>query len=155
MKKQFLTLLLFSISFLALAQAPEIKWVSLDEALSMQKKAGKKAKPIFMDIYTVWCGPCKLLDKTTFVDDEVVKKINEDYIPVKFNGEGTDVITYKGTKYSNPNYNHSRKGRNATHQLTDFLELQGYPSLFILDASGNKVKTIIGYKTAQELLKEI
>lgn len=154
MKKLF-TLLLFTITLAVSAQTAEIKWVTLEEALTLQKKSGKKAKPIFMDIYTVWCGPCKLLDKTTFVDDEVVKKINENYIPVKFNGEGNDVITYLGKKFSNPNYNPSRKGRNATHQLTDYLELQGYPSLFILDGTGVKVKTIIGYKTAQELLKEI
>ena len=158
MKTKLFTLLLFTITLFVSAQSTsttEIKWVSLDEALTIQKKAGTKAKPIFMDVYTVWCGPCKLLDKTTFVDDEVVKKINENYIPVKFNGEGTDIITFQGKKMSNPNYNPSRKGRNATHQFTDHLELQGYPSLFIIDAKGVKVKTIIGYKTAQELLKEI
>lgn len=155
MQKKLFTILLFTITLFAFAQTPEIKWVSLEEALTMQKKAGKKAKPIFMDIYTVWCGPCKLLDKTTFIDEAVVKKINTDYIAVKFNGEGAEEISYQGKKYGNPSYNPSRKGRNATHELTDHLELQGYPSLFILDASGNKVKTIIGYKTPQELLKEI
>ncbi|UYW01327.1 thioredoxin family protein [Flavobacterium agricola] len=155
MKKFLFTIFLFSLTIVATAQTAEIKWFTLEEALTMQQKAGKKAKPIFMDIYTVWCGPCKLLDKTTFVDPAVVKKINTDYIPVKFNGEGADVITYLGKKYANPNYNPSRKGRNATHQLTDFLELQGYPTLFILGPNGEKQKTIMGYKTGPELLQEI
>jgi len=155
MKKIFLVLFLFSMSVMATAQTSEIKWVSLEQALAMQKKAGKAAKPIFLDVYTVWCGPCKLLDKTTFVDPQVVKTISEKYIAVKFNGEGAEVVNYLGKKYSNPNYNPSRKGRNATHQLTDLLELEGYPSLFILGPDGVKQKTIIGYRTAPELLDEI
>jgi thioredoxin-related protein len=155
MNKNLLTVLLFAITFIGFAQAPSINWVTLDQALAMQKKSGKKAKPIFMDVYTEWCGPCKLLDKTTFVDSEVIEKINNNYIAVKFNGEGSEEIVYLGKKLANPNYNPSRKGRNATHQLTDFLELQGYPSLFILDKSGKKEKIIVGYKTAKELLSEI
>ena len=37
--------------------------MTLDEARAAQKKEPKK---IFMDVYTDWCGPCKLLDKNTF-----------------------------------------------------------------------------------------
>lgn len=154
MKKIF-AILLLTVTALGFAQTSEINWVSFQDALAIQKKAGKNAKPIFMDIYTVWCGPCKLLDRTTFVDEEVVKKINSEYIAVKFNGEGSDTINYLGKKFTNPNYNPSRKGRNATHELTDFFELQGYPSLFILNNKGEKVKTLIGYRTAAELLKEL
>ena len=45
--------------------AQEINWMTMDEALAAQKEEPKK---IFMDVYTTWCGPCKMLDKNTFAN---------------------------------------------------------------------------------------
>ena len=42
------------------SMAQEINWVTFEEALELQKKNPKK---IMMDVYTNWCGPCKMLDK--------------------------------------------------------------------------------------------
>ena len=47
----------------SLSAQEKIKWMSFGEALKAQKKEPRK---IFMDVYTDWCGPCKLLDKNTF-----------------------------------------------------------------------------------------
>ena len=41
-----------------------------------------------MDMYTVWCGPCKMLDKNTFHNKDVADYINKYYYAVKFNAEG-------------------------------------------------------------------
>ena len=51
---------LFSISF----YGQEIKWMSMGDALEAQEN---KPKKIFMDVYTSWCGPCKILDKKTLL----------------------------------------------------------------------------------------
>lgn len=32
------------------------------------KKAKTERKAIMVDAYAVWCGPCKLMDRTTFTD---------------------------------------------------------------------------------------
>ena len=85
MKKVLLTLLI-ALGSVAV-QAQEIKWMTMDEALTAQKK---KARPIFMDVYTDWCGPCKMLDKNTFHDKAVADYINENYYAVKFNAEGQE-----------------------------------------------------------------
>ena len=53
-------ILVFTVNLIS---AQDINWVSLEEALELQKKAPKK---IMIDVYTVWCGPCKMLDKNTF-----------------------------------------------------------------------------------------
>lgn len=88
------------IGFGTYVQAQEtIKWVTFNEALELQKK---KPKKIFMDVYTDWCGPCKMLDKQTFHNPDVVKYINEHYYAVKFNGEGNETVAYQGKTYSNP-----------------------------------------------------
>ena len=81
--KKALLVLVFLISTVALT-AQEIAWMSMDQALLAQQKTPKK---IFMDVYTTWCGPCKLLDKNTFSNPDVIAYINEHFYPVKFNAD--------------------------------------------------------------------
>jgi len=141
-------LLLLALVATASVSAQKINWISMDEALAAQKENPKK---IFMDVYTTWCGPCKLLDRTTFKDKNVVAFINENFYAVKFNAEGTESITYDDFTYTNPNYQPGRKGRNATHFFADALRLSGYPSLVFFKNDGKLIQAIPGYKTAQEL----
>lgn len=148
MRKLLLTLF---VALGAIAtQAQEIKWMSLEDALAAQKK---KAKPIFMDVYTDWCGPCKMLDKNTFSDPTFASYINENYYAVKFNAEGNSVINYKGKKYTNPQFVADRKGRNAVHEFTLFLKVNAYPSMMIFDSKGEVKSPVVGYHTPQQLLE--
>ena len=39
------------------------------------KKAKKENKLIFVDCYTSWCGPCKMMAKDVFTQDHVTKLI--------------------------------------------------------------------------------
>lgn len=145
--KKILLALFIGLGTLAV-QAQEIKWMTMDEALAAQKK---KPKPIFMDVYTDWCGPCKMLDKNTFQDPAVSKYISENYYAVKFNAEAKGDINFKGKKYSNPGYVEGRKGRNAQHEFAGFLQVQGYPSMIVFDKKGNIENTIVGYHTPDQL----
>ena len=106
MKKIIFTLSI--IAFTIHLKAQEINWISLNKALELQKKQPKK---IMMDVYTNWCGPCKLLDKKTFQNEDVVAFVNKNYYAVKFNGEGNDSIQYKGNAYSNPNYDKTKANK--------------------------------------------
>ena len=63
MKKIILLLILLIAGVSVNAQESEINWMSLEEAVQAQAKNPKK---IMMDVYTSWCGPCKMLDKNTF-----------------------------------------------------------------------------------------
>jgi len=129
-------------------QAQEINWMSMNEALEAQKKEPKK---IFMDVYTNWCGPCKLLDKKTFHNKDVVQFVNEHYYAVKFNAEGTEEVRYNDFTYTNPNYNPNRKGRNSQHFLANALKITGYPSMVFFDENANLIAPVVGYKTAEQL----
>ncbi len=150
MKKALLILSLSLISLVSSAQ--EIKWMTMDEALEAQKK---EAKPIFMDVYTDWCGPCKMLDKNTFNDPAVVEFISKNYYAVKFNAEGKEIINHKGIKYTNPGYDEAKKGRNSMHDFTKFLKVRGYPTMLIFDESGAVSRDLVGYRTAEQLLSEL
>ncbi|MBA3985353.1 MAG: thioredoxin fold domain-containing protein [Flavobacteriales bacterium] len=145
--KYYLFTLLFLVSSLTI-QAQGIKWMTMNEALAAQKKNPKK---IFVDMYTEWCGPCKLLDKNTFTNTDVINYLNTHFYAVKFNAEGTEEVTYKDFTYTNPNYQSSRKGRNATHLFTHALKVNAYPSLAYFDEKGNFIQAVPGYRTPQQL----
>ena len=130
-------------------QAQEIKWMSMNEALAAQKEEPKK---IFMDAYTVWCGPCKMLDKNTFTNKDVIEFVNENYYPVKFNAEGPEEIDFNGQMFKNPKYDpEKKKRRNAPHQLARALKITGYPSLVFFDEKAKLIAPIAGYRTPQQL----
>lgn len=147
--KKILFILFLTLGALSV-QAQEIKWMSLDEALAKQKKV---PKPIFVDVCTNWHGPCKLLEATTYRDAEVVDFITKNYYAVKFNAEGNSVVNYHGETFTNPSYDPNRKGRNSAHQLTKYLKVEEYPSMFIIDKKGNVLDPIVGSRTPEQLLK--
>ncbi|GAA4977873.1 thioredoxin family protein [Algibacter aquimarinus] len=142
--------LLIAIGFISLnSVAQEINWVSLDEAIELQKKNPKK---IMMDVYTNWCGPCKMLDRNTFQNTDVAKYVNENYYAVKFNAEGNDKVTYKGKIYSNPNYNPELKNRrNSPHELSRYFQVQAYPTIVFMDEKAELIAPIRGYQTPPQL----
>ncbi|WP_339887577.1 thioredoxin fold domain-containing protein [uncultured Flavobacterium sp.] len=150
MKKVILVLSLSLLSIVSFAQ--EIKWMTMDEAIEAQKK---DPKPIFMDVYTDWCGPCKMLDKNTFHDAAIVEIVSKNYYAVKFNAEGNETINFKGVKYTNPKYVAGKTGRNGVHEFTSFLKVQGYPTMYIFDATGEIKTNVLGYRTAEQLKAEI
>jgi thioredoxin-related protein len=147
MKKQILIVFVL-IGISNISAQEKINWISMDEALSAQKENPKK---IIMDVYTKWCGPCKLMDKKTFSNNDVIKFINKNYYAVKFDAEGTEEVNYQDFTYTNPNYQEGRKGRNSQHLLAHALKVTGYPSLVFFKEEGDLIQTVVGYKTPEQL----
>ena len=131
------------------AVAQEINWMTFEEALAAQKKIPKK---IMMDVYTNWCGPCKMLDKNTFQNKDVADYVNENFYAVKFNAEGNDVVTYKDQTFDNPNYKEELKNRrNSVHELSRFFKVNAYPTVVYLDETGELIAPIKGYQKPQQI----
>ena len=53
--------------------------------------------------------------------------------------------------FSNPNYDINRKGRNATHQFTQFLGVKGYPTMVFLSENGAPIMPVVGYQKPKQL----
>lgn len=141
-------LLLIALVIAGVANAQKIQWMSMEEALEAQQNEPKK---IILDAYTTWCGPCKLLDRNTFSNKNVIAYINTHFYAVKFNAEGTEEINYKDFTYTNPNYIPGRKGRNSQHLFAHALKVTGYPSLVFFDDTGDLIQAVAGYKSPQQL----
>ena len=94
------------------------------------EKAKNENKPIFLDIYATWCGPCKLLKKQTFVDKEVVKFYNTNFINISLDGETGDGAV-----------------------LAQKYQIPGYPTLIILDNKENPLYATAAFMPPKEFLK--
>ena len=136
---------LFSVESLS----QEIKWISLEDAVYLQEAAPRN---IIIDMYTKWCGPCKLLDRNTFANKDVAKYINDNFYAVKFNAEGNDIVNFKGYTFENPNYDPSKANRrNSSHQLSQAFRIQAFPTIVFLDKSSNLLHKLRGNKTPKQL----
>ncbi|MBO6516915.1 MAG: thioredoxin family protein [Bacteroidia bacterium] len=55
-------------------------------------KAKAENKLVFIDAYTTWCGPCKLMARTVFKDPEVGKYYNGHFVNLKMDMETSEGI---------------------------------------------------------------
>ena len=127
----------------------KIKWMSWEEAVEANKENPKK---IFVDVYTSWCGYCKKMDKTTFLDENIIKELNENFYPVKFNAEQKESITFNNSEFKFVN-----AGRRGYHELAFALldGRMGYPAFVYLDESFSRIMVSPGYKQVGQLKKEM
>ncbi|MFY7829913.1 MAG: thioredoxin family protein [Flectobacillus sp.] len=142
MKKFFLVLLCFLSAHFTHAQdnasKPKINWMTLEQAFQAIQKEPRK---IVIDVYTGWCGWCKVMDQKTFTDPKVIEFINQKYYAVKLDAEQKEDITIGTQKFVWQNgYN------QAGVQL-----LQGkmsFPTIVYLDEKFNMIQPVPGYQDA-------
>lgn len=149
-KKVFTLILGLTVSLITFGQAKtaEIKWYTVEEAIAAAAKSPRK---IMIDVYTQWCGPCKMMSQNTFTDPKFIEYMNANYYCVKFDAESAEALTFKGQLFSNPDYDPNKTGRNGVHQFARFLKVSAYPTLVFLEPDGSYIGPIVGYKTAKDL----
>jgi thioredoxin-related protein len=122
-----------------------LQWTTLENAEALAAKTGKK---IMIKAYTDWCGWCKVMDKETFPDQYVSKVLNDNYVSVRFNTEKNTDVSWGGVPYKL--VKNERGG--AYHELA--VKWLGskmtFPTIVILDAKGNLIQAIPGYRKPLE-----
>lgn len=162
----YITLTIFIFSFSSTTgftqeETKQINWMTWDEAIAQKTKDLEAynnstdpnrvpPKKIFMDIYTDWCGWCKRMDASTFIDPVIIDIMNQYYYPVKMDAEMKEDIVFNGHTFVNPN----PEGKRSTHQFAASILDYGlsYPSYVILDENTNRMTIYKGFKQIDDLL---
>ncbi len=94
-------------------------------------EARRQNKPVFIDIYTTWCGPCKMMAKQAFPDAKVGEKFNANFINYQIDAEKGEGITV-AKQYA----------------------VAAYPTSLYVSADGDLIHRAIGYGGIKGLLDE-
>jgi len=119
----------------------ELKWLEWNEGYPL---AEKQNKLLLIDAYTDWCGWCKKMDRDTYSNPEVIKKINQYFIPIKFNPELKDKF-----------YNVDSQVFTAQQfyfQLTRG-ESTGFPTTYFINPIKKSLTIDPGYRDANTFLQ--
>lgn len=129
MKKQVLWLLALLMCSSAWAQTKQIDFRKGTVA-EIMAQAKSENKPVFIDAYTTWCGPCKWMDQNVFVDEKVADYFNSNFVNYKLDME---------------------KGEGI--ELAKKYEVQAYPSFLFLAADGSVMHRTVGARPAEMFLE--
>lgn len=147
---------IFSILFVALTafvsiansgskdvnEGAEINWISFEEAVKLN---AKKPRKMVIDVYTDWCGWCKVMDKQTFSDPIIIEYVNANYYAVKLNAEMREKLTFQGVDYE---FTVTNPAANKGYHTFAAKLLDGklsYPSTVVLDEEYNRVGLVPGF----------
>lgn len=103
--------------------------MTFNQALALAKQENKL---LFIDCYTSWCGPCKMMARDVFT-----QKIVGDYFNPKFISMKVDM----------------EKGEGV--QLKDKFEVKAFPTFIILNGNGEIIGRLVGGGKAEEFIKRV
>lgn len=131
MKKTVLILCLWLVSCGLFAQDRSINFETSDfqTALAKAKQANRL---LFIDCYTSWCGPCKMLAKDVFTNNAVADYFNANFVSMKVDCE---------------------KGEGP--QIAGQFGVSSYPTLLFIDGDGNLVYKTTGASAPDRFLERV
>jgi tetratricopeptide (TPR) repeat protein len=94
------------------------------------RRARTEGRPLMVDTYAVWCGPCKQLDRMTFADATVGAWAKKNVVAVKIDAE-------KG------------EGRRLSQRYA----VRAFPTILFLDTAGNELDRISGVFGPADFIK--
>ncbi len=117
-----------------------VNWITFDEAYI---KCKKNPRPIMIDVYTTWCGPCKMMSNQTFSNPQIAKYINDNFYAVKFDAETKDSVKFDkyvfvSSDNSNPKAPHQFAASILDNQLA-------YPSIVFLNNQIQRLDILKGF----------
>ncbi|MBS3914026.1 MAG: DUF255 domain-containing protein [Bacteroidetes bacterium] len=119
-----------------------ISWLDFESGYA---KALKEKKMLLVDVYTDWCYWCKVMDKETYTDPNIIKKVNANFVTVKLNPEKARVYKFGDTSMA----------ADQLHRWLGYGETFGYPSTYFMVSPGKTEERYaqVGYLEVAEFQK--
>lgn len=131
MKKIFVIIMI--MASLSTAQAQGISFLPVGTKFEQAvQKATKEGKLIFLDCYTSWCGPCKMMARNIFPLKEVGDAINPNYVSIQIDME---------------------KGEGP--ELGKKLQISAYPTFIIFNNKGQELGRFLGGSDAPTFINNV
>ncbi|MBR6944484.1 MAG: thioredoxin family protein [Prevotella sp.] len=130
MKK--IILMLVAVAFCMSAAAQGVNFVEGKTLSEVEAQAKAEGKLVFVDYYTEWCGPCKMMATKEFVKKEAGDYFNAKFVNFKIDmekGEGPEV----GKKY----------------------DVAVYPTFLILEANGDLRGRCVGFAEISTFIQKV
>jgi len=110
-----------------------VQWIPYTKAVLSE--AARDQRPLIVDFYADWCGPCKAMERGVFTDPEVVQ-LSERFLPVRVD------LTQRHADQD---------------ELLRRYQVRGVPTILFLDASGREDRglRIESYVAKDEVLRRM
>jgi len=130
--RKFFSLAVMAVSALSLS-AQGIEFMPEDARLQDAiDKAKQENKMVFLDCYTSWCGPCKMMSTKIFPTQEVGDFMNPKFVSIKIDME---------------------KGEGP--ELASRLQINAFPTFVIFNNDGSEAARFVGGGDAQAFIKRV
>jgi thiol:disulfide interchange protein len=107
-----------------------IAWTKSDRLAPVLENAQKLKKPVFLEFYATWCGPCKVMDREVFKKPEVYNYLNQHFISYHVDVDDTN-------------------GR----AISEIYEVTGMPTVVFVDPQGVVLERELGLITMDRFKK--
>lgn len=134
-------ILTVSFCFDSFSQKAKINWLDIGEADSLNN-----SRPVLIDLFTDWCGWCKVMDQKTYTNAKLAGYVSEKFQAVKVDAETRSAIKWKGRTFK---YSPAHRANEFAVYVTN--GRLAFPTTVIIPAGGGEPQAIPGYLKPGEM----